>query len=64
MGRRVCAVQAFLRSKNLGSAELISAEHLSRDAGSPCGGAAWGADDPASPQFVVTRRGLGYLFNA
>ena len=21
-------------------------------------------DDPASPQFVVTRRGLGYLFNA
>lgn len=20
-------------------------------------------DDPASPQFVVTRRGLGYLFN-
>ncbi|MFQ8760042.1 MAG: hypothetical protein ACLSAF_12090 [Intestinimonas sp.] len=23
-----------------------------------------GRDDPASPQFVVTRRGLGYLFNA
>ena len=21
-------------------------------------------DDPASPQFVVTRRGLGYYFNA
>ncbi|MCR1906322.1 hypothetical protein [Intestinimonas butyriciproducens] len=48
----------------MAQAELISAEHLSRDAGSPCGGAAWGADDPASPQFVVTRRGLGYLFNA
>nr|WP_317325058.1 hypothetical protein [uncultured Flavonifractor sp.] len=23
-----------------------------------------GWDDPASPQFVVTRRGLGYYFNA
>ena len=21
-------------------------------------------DDPAQPQFIVTRRGLGYLFNA
>ena len=36
MGRRVCAVQAFLRSKNLGSAELISAEHIKK--GSPFDG--------------------------
>ena len=30
--------------------------------GSPCG-PPHGEDDPASPQFVVTRRGLGYYFN-
>ncbi|MCQ4807307.1 hypothetical protein NE626_15275 [Intestinimonas massiliensis] len=33
--------------------------------GGPRAAAPHGAeDDPASPQFVVTRRGLGYLFNA
>ncbi len=28
------------------------------------GRAPWEGDDPAQPQFIVTRRGLGYLFNA
>ena len=27
------------------------------------GYAPWERDDPAQPQFIVTRRGLGYLFN-
>lgn len=32
--------------------------------GVPADAGIGGADDPASPVFLVTRRGLGYLFNA
>ena len=64
MGRREGAVKRFgPPARNLGPGAI----HLPRAGeknGVPGRRKLPGADDPASPQFVVTRRGLGYLFNA
>ena len=64
MGRRVSAVQAFCSRQNLGAGAIHLPQAFEKGGGPRAAAPHVAEDDPASPQFVVTRRGLGYLFNA